>query len=195
MPDAPEPTEYHLPKDPANPHAPRFDWRTRLGGLLRRRDLSAEPLPHLDAETFAAFGTAPDERSAEQAARVALSDQLIEELREADTLVLAVPMYNFGMPSTLKAWFDQVSRAGVSFRYSSNGPEGLLGQKRVIVVTSRGGNGAGSDSDMLSGHLRQLLAMLGLTAVEFVHAEGLARSGQRDAALAGASEQIERLAA
>ena len=171
------------------------DISTRLGGLLRRRDLSAEPLPHLDAETFAAFGTAPDERSAEQAARVALSDQLIEELREADTLVLAVPMYNFGMPSTLKAWFDQVSRAGVSFRYSSNGPEGLLGQKRVIVVTSRGGNGAGSDSDMLSGHLRQLLAMLGLTAVEFVHAEGLARSGQRDAALAGASEQIERLAA
>ena len=171
------------------------DISTRLGGLLRRRDLSAEPLPHLDAETFAAFGTAPDERSAEQAARVALSDQLIEELREADTLVLAVPMYNFGMPSTLKAWFDQVSRAGVSFRYSSNGPEGLLGEKRVIVVTSRGGNGAGSDSDMLSGHLRQLLAMLGLTAVEFVHAEGLARSGQRDAALAGASEQIERLAA
>ena len=140
---------------------------------LLRRDLGAEPLPHLDEPLLRAW-TLPVEQHAE-AERSALqrSDQLISELLDADVLVLGVPMYNFAIPSTLKAWFDHVLRAGVTFRYSETGPRGLLSGKRAFVLTSRGGIYAGGSQDHQEPYLRQVLGFIGIHDVTFVHAEGL----------------------
>ena len=131
--------------------AERFvaDWLTsNPGGRVIRRDLAADPAPHLTAERFQAFNTPPEDRTAEQQAIVAYSDALIEELRSADTVVFGVPMYNFGVPSTLRTYFDHVARAGVTFRYTSAGPEGLLAGRRAYVFVTRGGvyNGAAAES-------------------------------------------------
>lgn len=160
------------------------------------RDLALEPLPHLDSERFAAFLAKPDERTSAQQAAVASSDRLIEELRAADVIVLGVPMYNFGIPSQLKAWFDQVARAGVTFRYTEKGPEGLLKGKKTYVFSTRGGQHAGTGRDSESAHVRDFLALLGLTDVTFVYAEGLALGdGPRQATLSDAQVAIRRLAA
>lgn len=166
----------------------------RLATTITRRDLSATPLPHLDGATFEAFGAAPHERTAEQEKRVALSDELIAELRAADVVVLTAPMYNFGIPSGLKAWIDQIARAGVTFKYTSQGPQGLLGDKRVIVVTTRGGSYAGTDSDNHTPYLLQTLGFLGLGEPELVFVEGLAQSARREEALARAQARIAELA-
>src|SRR5262245_25480779 len=135
-------------------------------------------MPHLDGATFAAMGTPPDEHTSSQRAATALSDELIAELEAADTIVLAVPMYNFSIPSTLKAWIDHVARRGRTFRYSENGPEGLLKGKKVFVVAARGGvysKGAPAAAfDFQEPYLRAALGFLGLTDVTFVHLEGLA---------------------
>lgn len=158
------------------------------------RDLALDPVPHLDAETFAAFRVPAAERSPRQAELVALSDRLIAELKAADTLVIGLPMYNFGVPSTLKAWFDHVARAGVTFRYTADGPQGLLTGKRAVVVATRGGRYAGTASDTQEPFVRQFLAFLGITEVEFVFAEGLALGAEvRDQAIATARERLGRL--
>jgi len=163
---------------------------------LISRDLAAEPVPHLTAERFAAFTLPEAERNAEQQAAVAYSDALIAELREADVIVLGLPMYNFGMPSTLKAYFDHVARAGVTFRYTSEGPEGLLTGKKAYVLATRGGNYQGTPMDAQSAYVRIFLGFLGITDVEFVYAEGLARGEtQRAQALDEANASIVELAA
>lgn len=167
----------------------------RLATQLTRRDLAAAPLPHLDGATFEAFGTDPGERTPAQAALVALSDTLIEELRAADTVILTAPMYNFGIPSALKAWIDHIARAGVTFEYTSEGPKGLLGDKRVIVVTTRGGNYHGTDADNHTPYLLQTLGFLGLGDPDIVFVEGLARSAQREEALQKAQEEVDALVA
>ncbi len=160
------------------------------------RDLASEPLPHLTAERFTAFITAPAQRSANQARIAAESDALVAELAAADVLVIGLPMYNFGVPSTLKAYFDHVARAGVTFRYTANGPEGLLRGKRAYVVATRGGKHAGTPSDLQSAFVRQFLGFIGITDVEFVYAEGLAMGEEtRTAALDAAGKRIEQLAA
>lgn len=160
------------------------------------RDLAAEPVPHLDGERFQAFLAKPEERSPEQAAFVAYSDALIDELRRANVIVLGLPMYNFGSPSTLKAYFDHVARAGVTFRYTANGPEGLLTGKRVYVFAARGGRYAGTPLDSQSDFIRNFLAFIGIERVEFIYAEGLALGDEsRNAALAAAQSQLEALAA
>ena len=146
----------------------------RPAAELRVRDLAQVPVPHLDAATFAAFGTPAAQRTAVQHAAVTLSDALIAELREADVIVLGLPMYNFGVPSTLMAWFDHVARAGVTFRYTATGPQGLLGGKKVYVLAARGGAYAGTPGDTQTAYVRDFLAFLGLTDVEFIYAEGLA---------------------
>ena len=166
-----------------------------LATQLTRRDLSAAPVPHLDGATFAAFGTEPGERTPDEAALVELSDSLVEELRAAEVVILAVPMYNFGIPSALKAWIDQIARAGVTFEYTSEGPRGLLGDKRVIVVTTRGGNYRDSDADNHTPYLLQTLGFLGLGEPEFVFVEGLARSAQREQTLRKAEEEVAALVA
>ena len=128
----------------------------------------------------------------EQQAVVAYSDALIDELRSADTIVLAVPMYNFGVPSTLRTYFDHVARAGVTFRYSSAGPEGLLAGRRAYVFVTRGGV-YGGEHDTQAPYLRQFLGFIGIES-EFVFAQGLAYGDEsRRQSLANAREQIAGL--
>jgi FMN-dependent NADH-azoreductase len=172
-------------------------WRTRHPeDRVVLRDLAAEPVPHLDAERFRAFGTPPAERSEAQRAAVAQSDALIAELEAADVIVLGLPMYNFGVPSTLKAYFDHVARAGVTFRYTADGPQGLLGGKKAYVLAARGGRYAGTPLDTQSDFVRQFLGFLGIRDVEFIYAEGLAMGdAHRDGALSHAGECIQQLAA
>lgn len=166
------------------------------GARLVVRDLTQDPVPHLTAERFAAFATPAAERTLDQQRHVAESDALIEELRAADTVVLGLPMYNFGVPSTLKAYFDHLARAGVTFRYTAEGPVGLLGGKRVYVFATRGGRHAGTATDMQTAFVRQFLGFIGLRDVEFIYAEGLALGPeQREQALAAATARIEQLAA
>ena len=157
------------------------------------RDLAEHPVPHLTAETFAAFRTDPATRSPAEQALVRLSDELIDELRAADVLVLGLPMYNFAVPSTLKAYFDHVVRARVTFRYGEKGPEGLLRGKKAYVLTARGGVYGADESE--TAWVRQILAFIGIDDVEIVTAEGLASEKSRDAALEAAARQIEQLAA
>jgi FMN-dependent NADH-azoreductase len=153
-------------------------------------------VPHLTAERFAAFTTPASERTVEQQRHVAESDALIEELRRADVLVLGVPMYNFGVPSTLKACFDHVARAGVTFRYTAEGPVGLLTGKRAFVFATRGGRYAGTEADLQTSYLRRFLAFIGIHDVEFIYAEGLSLGAeQREQALVAALERIDQLAA
>ena len=158
------------------------------------RDLGKNPLPHLDAERFGAFLAKPDTRTPEQQRVLNESDALIAELRQADTLVLGLPMYNFGVPSTLKAYFDHVARAGVTFRYTEQGPVGLLAGKQVYVFATRGGMYAGTPRDTQTNYLRDFLGFLAMDRVEFVFAEGLALGEEhRNAALEAARAGIERL--
>ena len=171
-------------------------WRgANPGGRVVVRDLAREPIPHLTAARFGAFTAKPEARTAEERDVVQYSDMLIDELRAADVIVLGVPMYNFGIPSTLKAWIDHVARAGVTFRYTEKGPVGLLRGKRVKVFASRGGLYAGTPRDTQTTYLRDVLAFLGLDDVEFVYAEGLAIDAERKrAALEAAHAAIARIA-
>jgi FMN-dependent NADH-azoreductase len=160
------------------------------------RDLTRDPLPHLDATTLTGFGTPAEKRTPAQQAAVAVSDALIEELRQADVIVLGVPMYNFGIPSPLKAWIDRVARAGITFRYTDKGPIGLLTGKKVYVLAARGGRYAGTAGDVQTAYLKQVLGFLGLTDIDFFYAEGLAISAESKAeAQAAASARIAALTA
>ena len=164
------------------------------GALVIERDLATNPVPHLTADAFAGFSAKPGERTAAQQAAVEASDALIDELRRADVLVLGLPMYNFGVPSTLKAYFDYVGRAGETFRYTANGPEGLLTGKQAYVFAARGGLYAGAPSETETSYVRQFLSFLGITDIEFVYAEGLAMGdASRTAALEAAAEAIVQL--
>jgi FMN-dependent NADH-azoreductase len=160
------------------------------------RDLAQDPIPHLDGARFLAFLAEPGARSSEQQAAVAYSDALIQELKEADTIVLGLPMYNFGVPSTLKAYFDHIARAGVTFRCTETGPLGLLTGKRAVVFASRGGRYAGTPLDTQTAYVRDFLRFIGIEDVEFVYAEGLAMGEEaKAAALARARRELQRLAA
>jgi FMN-dependent NADH-azoreductase len=164
------------------------------GAGLVVRDLARDPVPHLDAERFGAFLSRPEARTEKQKAVLQYSDALIEELRRADTIVLGLPMYNFGLPSTLKAYFDHVARAGVTFKYTEKGPVGLLTGKKAYVVAARGGYYAGKPGDTQTAYVRDFLAFLGITDVEFVYAEGLAISeASKTASLAKARESLRDL--
>jgi FMN-dependent NADH-azoreductase len=142
------------------------------------RVLSADTIPHLTQATFGAALTPAESRSKDQQAAAAFADALIEEVEAADVIVIAAPMYNFTIPSTLKAWIDHIARAGRTFSYTASGPEGLLRNKTVFVTTARGGfYGAGSPAvafDFQEPYLRTILGFLGMTDVTFVHAQGLA---------------------
>jgi FMN-dependent NADH-azoreductase len=137
------------------------------------RDVGANPHPVLDEAALGALFTPADQRTPEQAARVALDDALIAEIQAADAVVIGAPMYNFGMPVQLKAWFDAIARAGVTFRYTESGPEGLLKNKQVFVATSRGGIYP-EDADPQVPHIRMLLNFLGMTGATFVYSSGQA---------------------
>jgi FMN-dependent NADH-azoreductase len=172
-------------------------WRaSNPGAKVIVRNLAEETVPHLDAERFGAFLAKPGERSVEQQAVVEYSDALIDELKRADVLVLGLPMYNFGVPSTLKAYIDHIARAGATFKYTEKGPVGLLTGKKAYVFATRGGLYAGTPLDTQTAYVRDMLRFLGIDDVEFVYAEGLAIGAERKAAaLSQAQRAIERLAA
>ncbi len=157
-----------------------------------RRDLS-QSLPFLDATWIAANFTPAGDRSDEQRATLGLSDALVDELRRADTIVIGVPVWNFGIPAMLKAWIDLIARAGVTFRYSENGPEGLLTGKRAILVVSSGGTGVGSEIDFATTYLRHALGFVGIREVEIVAADRMALDPE--ATLKSAEDAVDRLAA
>jgi FMN-dependent NADH-azoreductase len=155
------------------------------------RDLSLTPHPVLDAPALGALFTPADQRSAEQAARVALDDALIAEIQAHDTIVLGVPMYNFGVPVQLKTWIDAISRAGVTFRYTDTGPEGLLKGKTVYVALARGGRYRDTANDSQVPYLKTILGFLGMSDVHFIYAEGLAMGpGAADKAFAEAEADL-----
>jgi FMN-dependent NADH-azoreductase len=157
------------------------------------RDLTAHPIPPLTIERFQAFGTASADRTAEQQTIVQHSDALIDELRAADVVVLAVPMYNFTVPAALHNYFDHIARAGVTFRYTEHGPEGLLKGKQVYVFVTRGGYHQGSEHSQ-TAFLREFLAFIGLDDAKFVYAEGLAISAEaREHGLDAANAELTTL--
>lgn len=141
---------------------------------LNVRDLATEPHPVLDEAALQALFTPEGERTPEQAARVALDDALIAQVQAADVIVLGVPMYNFTISSQLKNWVDAIARARVTFRYTENGPEGLLTGKTVYAALARGGKYRDTDADTQVPYLKMVLGFLGMTDVRFVYAEGLA---------------------
>ncbi|MFC5302573.1 FMN-dependent NADH-azoreductase [Azospira restricta] len=162
--------------------------------VVELRDLATDPHPVLDEPALGALFTPAGERTPEQAARVALDDALIAQVQAVDVIVLGVPMYNFGVPVQLKTWIDAIARAGVTFRYTANGPEGLLTGKKVYVALARGGLYRDTPADSQVPYLKSVLAFLGMTDVEFVYAEGLAMGA--DAATKGFAEaeaQLEEL--
>ena len=148
------------------------------GAVIELRDLASNPHPVLDEPALGALFTPADQRSAEQAARVALDDQLIAQVKSADVLVLGVPMYNFGVPVQLKTWIDAIARAGATFRYTENGPVGLLGGKKVYVALARGGLYRDTPADSQVPYLKAILGFLGMTDIEFIYAEGLAMGAE-----------------
>ena len=170
-------------------------WRAgNPGAHVVVRNLAEDTVPHLDAERFGAFLAKPGERSVEQEAVVDYSDALIDELKRADVIVLGLPMYNFGVPSTLKAYIDHIARVGETFKYTDKGPVGLLTGKKAYVFATRGGLYAGTPLDTQTAYVRDMLRFLGIDDVEFVYAEGLAiNAEQKVAALSKAQRAIERL--
>ena len=148
------------------------------GAQLTLRDLAVTPHPLLDEAALGALFTAADQRSPAQAARVALDDALIAEIQAHDTVVLGVPMYNFGVPVQLKSWIDAIARVGVTFRYTESGPQGLLKGKKVYVALARGGLYRDTANDSQVPYLKSVLGFLGLTDVSFIYAEGLAMGAE-----------------
>ncbi len=170
--------------------------RTHPQGHVILRDLAREPVPHLTAERFQALLTPAESRSAEQQSIADFSDALIDELERADLIVLGLPMYNFGVSSILKAYFDHVARAGITFRYTENGPIGLLKDRPVHVLATRGGAYRGTDKDTQTAYVRDFLEFIGLRDIHFIYAEGLNRNqDSQQAALAVAEAEIARIAA
>ncbi len=159
------------------------------------RDLAANPVPVLDGELVGALRPSDAELSARQQEALALSDELIAELQAHDVFVIAAPMYNFNIPTQLKNYFDLVARAGVTFRYTEAGPEGLITGKRAIIISSRGGIHKDTPSDLLTPYLKLFLGFLGIADVEFVFAEGIAYGPEVAAkATDDAKKSLEQLA-
>ena len=163
------------------------------GASVTRRDLSANDLPYVSAERFAANLTPAADRTPAQAELAAIADALIAELQAADTIVIASPIYNFGVPATLKAWADLVARAGTTFKYTETGPVGLLEGKKAYLAIASGGTPVGSDIDFMSRWLIFFLGFIGITDVEVVAADGIMGADGRDK-IDRAHEKVAELA-
>ncbi|MWV15778.1 FMN-dependent NADH-azoreductase [Pseudomonas sp. L-22-4S-12] len=162
---------------------------------IQVRDLAVEQVPHLDIDLLSGWMKPAEQQNEVEKAAAARSNLLTDELLAADVLVLAAPMYNFAIPSTLKSWLDHVLRAGVTFKYTETGPQGLLSGKRAYVLTARGGVYSGSSLDHQEPYLRQALGFVGIHDVTFIHAEGLNLGAEfHDKGLAQAREQLAKVA-
>ncbi|XBS68194.1 FMN-dependent NADH-azoreductase [Acerihabitans sp. KWT182] len=150
-------------------------WKqNHAGDEITVRDLAAQPIPVLDGELVGALRPADATLTPRQQEALTLSDELINELQANDVIVIASPMYNFNISTQLKNYFDLIARAGVTFRYSEQGPEGLVKNKRAFILTTRGGIHKGTPSDLVTSYLRLFLGFIGITEVQFVFAEGIA---------------------
>lgn len=160
-----------------------------------KRDLSTDPIPHLDHGTFQTFFDADAAVTPSQKAGLALSDTLIGELKAADVLVIGAPMYNLSVPSTLKSWIDYVSRAGETFRFTDSGPVGLLDGKKAYIAIAQGGSFLGTPADLQTGYLKMVLGLIGIVDIEFIYAQGLAMGPQvEEAGLQSAYARIRDIA-
>jgi FMN-dependent NADH-azoreductase len=161
-----------------------LDWKSRgPENTVIERDLSDSPLPFLNEAWIEASYTPAEQRTAAQAELLALSDELIDEVLAADVIVLGIPMHNFSVPASFKAWIDQIARAGKTFSYTDKGPKGLIpSDKKVVALLSRGGayspDGASGSGDLQVGYLRQILGFIGLADITFVHADRQGMGGQ-----------------
>lgn len=162
---------------------------------VAKRDLNAEHIPHLTMDAFSGFGLNESERNANQKKAAQLSDKLIDELQQSDTIVLGLPLYNFGAPSTLKSWIDYVTRPGITFRYTENGPEGLIKGKKLYIIATRGGQYVGTPADTQTEFIRTFFNFIGITDVEFIYAEGLAINNEvREQSLTQAANLLKQKA-
>lgn len=148
-------------------------------------------IPPTSQELVGAFYTPADELTAEQKEITALSDELIAEIKDADVIVIGLPIYNFGIPASLKAYIDQVSRAGHTFQFTDQGPVGLLEDKKTFIAVASGGTGLGSEQDFASTYMKSILGFLGIKDVHFVDATGLMLD--REGVLTSANQQVEGL--
>jgi FMN-dependent NADH-azoreductase len=156
------------------------------------RDLNAEIIPHLTEEKFTAFNTPEAVRTLQQQEAVAISDKLIDEVSHSDVLIIGVPMYNLGVPSTLKAWFDHLARAGKTFTYTAEGPKPLLKMPKVYIIATRGGVYNNTPADTQAPWLKQILQFIGVKDIDFIYAEGAAMNSA-DAVFSQAEQQISQL--
>lgn len=157
------------------------------------RNFSEQAIPHLDVAWLTALQTKPAERDRHQQEMVAFSDRLIAEVQQADQIIMGLPMYNFNLPSMLKAWFDHIARAGTTFKYTEQGPQGLLQNKPVYLIATRGGLHKGQSSDTQIDYVKTFLAFLGLTQVEVIYAEGLNMQQFREQGLQQAKHALAAL--
>jgi len=164
----------------------------KLGGGAVTRDLN-DAIPHVNEAWVGANFTPEADRSAEQRETLALSDTLIAEVKAADVIVIGVPVYNFGVPAALKAWIDQIARAGITFKYTENGPVGLLEGKRAIIALSTGGTPVGSEIDFASGYMKHIMGFIGISDVEVIAADRI--MADADKAIAAANAAVDALAA
>lgn len=152
------------------------DFITRIQAFsnssITERKLTDGDMPHLDSERLAALFS-DEQRSQQQQGILDHADTLLEEVKQADIIVIGLPMYNFGVPSQFKAWLDHLARSGVSFRYTENGPQGLLENKPVYIFAARGGFYANTDQDHQTPFIKQFFSMLGITDIHFIYAEGV----------------------
>jgi len=165
--------------------------RAREEISVTERDLSAHPLPHLQAEQLEAFFTPPDKRSPGLQLAVKLSDEVVSEFLRSDIVVLSVPMWNFSVPSVLKAWIDHVVRAGITFSYGPEGVKGLVSSKIVYVVSSSGSILSNGPLDFLGTYLKAVFGFLGLIDVRFVRVEGIGDPKAKDSAVARGRKMLE----
>lgn len=157
------------------------------------RDLAANPLPHFDGVVANALRGQPS--TEQDKALLALSDELVAELKNADTVVINAPMYNFGLPTQLKSYIDFIARPHVTFQYGTNGPEGLVKNTKAIVIASFGGMHQGQTTDLITGYLKTFLGFIGITDVQFVYAEGIGLGAEAiEKAQANAKAQLDELA-
>jgi FMN-dependent NADH-azoreductase len=163
------------------------------GATIIRRDIGTDALPIITEDWVNANFTPDENRTAEQQRTLVLSDELIGELEAADTLVLGVPIYNFGVPAAYKAWVDLISRARKTFQYTENGPEGLLKGKKAYVAIASGGTASDSDMDFATPYVRRALAFIGITDVTVIAADQLMMGGEDK--IVAVTAQVEALAA
>ncbi|MES2511991.1 MAG: NAD(P)H-dependent oxidoreductase [Pseudomonadota bacterium] len=163
------------------------------GAKVIARDTGINPPPYLEAPAFLASRVPAADRTPEQNKLLEYSDSLIEELRQADVIVIGLPMYNFGMPAGMKSWFDHIARVGVTFMYTPNGPRGLLpAGKKCYIVATRGGLYAGTTKDTQTPHVTNFLSLIGITDIQFIYAEGLNIPELKGPALEGAGSKLSQ---